>query len=252
VGRDTLMFGFRTTIRHHVDLDVTAIEATGTLSAVTAPDLLETVGGATAECPSSVLLDLSGCEIQTPAVLTPLAGVGQPDKLRPSVQLIVVAALAVPGVLAVDSYRAAIATATAQRARHPVVRLDFDAFPGAPAQARDVVRATCEQWGAAVPASEVELVASELVTNAVLYGQTAGRMELISQDGFLRLRVTDGSAEPPLGRPFEVPAVGTIPSERGRGLPLVELLSADWGYLIDADGRGKVVWATFPERPRAA
>ena len=89
----------------------------------------------------------------------------------------------------------------------------------------------------------VLLVTSELVTNAVLHG--AGERELrVTADGAaIRIGVVDRStARPRRQRPR--------PDEpTGRGLELVERLSADWGVVV-GDGLQEV-WAVVAARDAA-
>lgn len=81
------------------------------------------------------------------------------------------------------------------------------------------------------------LVASELVTNAILHTANGGTLDLIISPTQLRLEVSDGSHTAPVER-----AHG--PSDVcGRGLPIVSRLSDDWG--VRRSPSGKTIWATF-------
>ena len=95
-----------------------------------------------------------------------------------------------------------------------------------------------------------ELLVSELVTNAVkltstmkpgLPCGTAGNdippiiLRLRLAAGYLAIEVADSSEQPPVLRPQHPD------SEEGRGLFLVESLSARWDYFRRSDG-GKIVW----------
>jgi anti-sigma regulatory factor (Ser/Thr protein kinase) len=91
---------------------------------------------------------------------------------------------------------------------------------------------------------DVDLVVSELVTNALLHSGDLGtgsacpiRFELDLRDGTLTCRVVDSSPLPP--RPEE--AADT--AESGRGLILVDALAAAWDWEDLPDG--KAVWASF-------
>jgi hypothetical protein len=253
------MTAFQTSIARHVDLDVTTVDVFGPLSVATAVTMVETVRRCAAECPGTVILDLSGCDLESLDALGALPGVGLTGERLPSVPIVLVApdarlraaggAVVLGAISRFDKGSDAMAFAAQHRSGHPQTRLAFEPVPGAPAQAREVVRATCQQWGLASLSPDLELVASELVTNVVLYARTAGAMELLHQDGFLRLRVTDGSSQPPESFPGGMPPGGAMPMDHGRGLPLVQLLSTAWGCLIDHRGPGKVVWATFSPRP---
>ena len=81
------------------------------------------------------------------------------------------------------------------------------------------------------------LLTSEIVTNAVEHGPADGSITVRAQrqaNGFW-VAVTDEAVDRPVVQPFE------IGRSRGRGLQLVELLSADWGVDVDG-GQGKSVW----------
>lgn len=84
-------------------------------------------------------------------------------------------------------------------------------------------------------ADEVELVVSELVTNAVEYGKDEVVLRLLCHDGELRVEVKDDDPAPATLR---VPADD---DESGRGLWIVAVLARDWGVSED----GRTTWCTF-------
>jgi hypothetical protein len=84
---------------------------------------------------------------------------------------------------------------------------------------------------------DVQLVVSELATNAVLHAGTAFTVSLWCDGAPVLLTVTDDSPLlPRCGEPSEV-AIG------GRGLTVVQAMSHDWGVTEGAPG--KAVWALF-------
>ena len=83
--------------------------------------------------------------------------------------------------------------------------------------------------------SSVELVVSELVTNAVLHAGTAVRLQLWWERDVVRVEVADGDAQQPAAKRYSLEA-GT-----GRGLGLVDALAREWG-VYPSEG-GKTVWA---------
>jgi hypothetical protein len=108
------------------------------------------------------------------------------------------------------------------------------------------------EWGLARLAESAELLASELITNAILASEQLNIRPDIPMVPVVRLRVTsdrisimihvwDGSSEMPVRRD------GAPDEEGGRGLLLVEHLSKDWGT-YPKDG-GKVVWAQIIGEP---
>ncbi|MEV6010157.1 ATP-binding protein [Streptomyces sp. NPDC051976] len=117
-------------------------------------------------------------------------------------------------------------------------------FPRRPRSAGRA-RAFVREFLAAVPdgdrfAEVGELLVSELVANAIEHARTpAGRLIEVTcavRDGRLRIEVHDASTDRPLRR-------DATPSDTGgRGLLLVEALSAAWGCCPRAGGVGKYVW----------
>ncbi|MFC9858458.1 MULTISPECIES: ATP-binding protein [unclassified Streptomyces] len=83
----------------------------------------------------------------------------------------------------------------------------------------------------------LELLASELVTNAVRYGSEPGaslKVTVAAEPGQCRVEVHDTRRRPPRLRPASDERV------RGRGLHLVEALATRWG--IAERPFGKIVW----------
>lgn len=90
--------------------------------------------------------------------------------------------------------------------------------------------------------SDVELIATELVTNAHLHGSAPIKFRLYYTDpNTLRMDVTDAAAALPRVMHPDSEA------EHGRGLLLVQAMSTTWGVL-KAD-EGKTVWAEFAVQP---
>lgn len=89
----------------------------------------------------------------------------------------------------------------------------------------------------------VELLASELVTNAVRHGDGPRQLRCVFENDQLTVSVSDGSEAPPT---LQSPA----PLDpHGRGLRLVAMLAERWGVNV-RPGQGKDVW--FSSRvPRA-
>jgi anti-sigma regulatory factor (Ser/Thr protein kinase) len=103
--------------------------------------------------------------------------------------------------------------------------------------AREFVKHTLTKWtGTLAPvAHTAELLACELVTNALQHARSDIRLRLRCDGKRLRVEVADGSRWPPLKRhTYAAETVG------GHGLLLVEELADDWG--VDRRPAGKVVW----------
>ena len=104
------------------------------------------------------------------------------------------------------------------------------------ADARHAVTDWCECWRLTHLTDAVELLVSELVTNAVVHGLGAVRV-LADFDGTrIRVEVHDHDPIPP--RPHVTAA--TELDEHGRGLQLVAMLADRWGSTRTFDG--KMVW----------
>jgi anti-anti-sigma regulatory factor/anti-sigma regulatory factor (Ser/Thr protein kinase) len=107
----------------------------------------------------------------------------------------------------------------------------------APRLARETVIETCAAWGLADPVSNAQLIASELVSNAVLHAGTDLEFGMQLRDSRLYLSVHDRDRQAVRRRFLPEPA------EHGRGLLLIDALAADWGRAPVDDG--KVVWAAL-------
>ncbi|AUG76510.1 hypothetical protein CFP65_1624 [Kitasatospora sp. MMS16-BH015] len=102
-------------------------------------------------------------------------------------------------------------------------------------EVRHRLRAALVRWGVPQLADTAELLASELVTNALLHtGRGAVFDAVLTGEARLRVEVQDGAARLPGRR-----AVGEFATS-GRGLLLVEALADDWGVQLRGDG--KVTW----------
>ena len=101
---------------------------------------------------------------------------------------------------------------------------------------RRFLRETLDLWSLQAVGDAAAVVLSELATNAVLHARTDFTVRL-SQPGkhALHLSVTDGSTRLP--RWSE-----DLHGPGGRGLRLIDALSADWGAMLNGM-EGKTVWA---------
>lgn len=103
----------------------------------------------------------------------------------------------------------------------------------APAKARRAVH----DFAAAVSpaaATTAELLASELVTNAVTHGRGEVTVVMEYDAHGLAVTVTDDEPAPPVISDAPLSATG------GRGMRLVDVLASDWGVTPDRHGKG--VW----------
>ena len=106
--------------------------------------------------------------------------------------------------------------------------------PAAVRIARHAAACQLSEWGLEHLVATVQLIVSELVTNAIRYGVGPIRLRLI-QHQVLTCEVSDSNTSHPR------PRQPHIIDEQGRGLFLVAQLSRRWGSRSATDG--KVVWA---------
>ena len=112
--------------------------------------------------------------------------------------------------------------------------------PEALSSARHMVRAAVRAWGAGARADEIELIADELMTNALMHtdgGAIVTLRMLAGPERRLRVEVEDRSSALPRRRDAGESGVS------GRGLLLVDRLSDVWG--VESRGSGKCVWCEF-------
>ena len=134
--------------------------------------------------------------------------------------------------------------------------LELGALPTAVPCARLHTRQVLWEWGLNALAETAELLVSELVTNAVRAsadlrtgqhprrrpaGMTPVRLWLTSDRSCVMIQVWDADHWMPIRQEAGPEA------ENGRGLLLVDCLSADWGSYTPERSSGKVVWARVGE-----
>jgi anti-sigma regulatory factor (Ser/Thr protein kinase) len=110
--------------------------------------------------------------------------------------------------------------------------------------ARFYIRAALTYHDLADWAEDIETVTSELVTNAIEHaGALSFGLELmtLAGSGAVAVIVTDPSPRPPVKR------YPTEDTEQGRGLNIVDALSASWGWR--PQNPGKAVYAILTREP---
>ncbi|MFI6082728.1 SpoIIE family protein phosphatase [Streptomyces sp. NPDC051217] len=110
----------------------------------------------------------------------------------------------------------------------------------APGRARRLARRALSRWGLEELSDSVELLISEVVTNAVRYAERPVTLRLLRTD-VLRCEVGDDSPQLPRQRRAR------DTDEGGRGLFLVNRLARRWG--ATRLSTGKVVWFEISTRP---
>jgi anti-sigma regulatory factor (Ser/Thr protein kinase) len=121
----------------------------------------------------------------------------------------------------------------------------------AAASARGHVRAVLTEWGLDELSDVTELLASELVTNAVHASQALDALlpfpvRLWVHATRKRVLVTVWDADP---RPPKLQQDVDVWAENGRGLQILDVLSSRWGWYEPPVMGGKCVWCEIPRQP---
>jgi CheY-like chemotaxis protein/anti-sigma regulatory factor (Ser/Thr protein kinase) len=103
--------------------------------------------------------------------------------------------------------------------------------------ARDFVRSVLERWGTVGIVDDAALVVTELVANAIVHARTECEIRLSMGPNSLRIEVVDFGAGTP------DPMLPSVTRNHGRGLHLIDALTAAWGVEPLEAGNGKRVWA---------
>lgn len=120
--------------------------------------------------------------------------------------------------------------------------LELGALPGAVPCARLHTRLVLWEWGLSALSDNAELLVSELVTNAVQASLPSERilpvrLWLSCARSRLLIQVQDTNPHPPARTSAD------NDDESGRGLHIVDAISAKWGWHTNEDHSGKIVWA---------
>jgi LuxR family maltose regulon positive regulatory protein len=124
-------------------------------------------------------------------------------------------------------------------------RLALDPVPTAAGAGRAFVGEVCGRWGLQGVAGSAALLATELVTNAVVHARTALELRVELRGPQLHVAVKD--QDPNLGRLLAAKD-GT---KRGLGLLIVDRVATTWGVRRDGSG-GKTVWSALDLPPEEA
>lgn len=123
-----------------------------------------------------------------------------------------------------------------------VARLRLECGPEAARIARAFVRSTLTGWELDGHVDDAVLVATELITNAVVHARTDVVLTLRS-DGYRYVRIEAEDQDPSL----PVRPARSVDSISGRGLTLIDALATAWGYQARRDG--KTLWAQLGKGP---
>ena len=231
------------TWRHALRDGLLTVVVDGTLTMASSEVLHEAITGLLRQNAGRLLVDLSGMVVADEDAVQVFAAMVAQALPYPEVPVVVCAPtvevmrLLSAGVLDLRLVFGSVAAGrTAALADVPTVAEDLLPVTGAARRSRDVVTEACLRWAEPDLIGPATLVASELVTNAAMHAHTLMTMQVRLLPCHLRIAVFDGSDLPAVTR-----AAG--PCGGGRGLHLVEAVSAAWGST--ALPGGKVVWAAL-------
>lgn len=238
--------------RYEVDLahSVALLRPRGTLDALTAAELRSALLECLVEQPVAVVLDTAELILTDDIAVTVLGSVAREGLRWPGARFVLgganqrlVAAIDRMGVGKYLTVFDNLTSALAECGQWPVpprLRRHIEPDRFAPALARDAVETFCGAYGV-VGTDAAQLVASELVTNAVLHAQTGIDLTLRFIRPYLHVAVRDHG-------PGQARIAGHVDEsqENGRGLLLVDALASAWGNLFPING--KIVWATVRVR----
>jgi anti-anti-sigma factor len=235
---------------------VAVIRPRGDLDSYSAHDLRLALLDCLAELPDAVVVDVADLVVLDDVALTVLASIAQQSERWPGARVVLAGAsdtlmsaadrMGVLGLVTtcpdVESAATQFPADIAWR-RHAGIAADRDA----PGVARAAVAQFCTAYrvGAGGDEAAAQLVASELVTNAVVHARTPIDLTLKLAGANLQIAVRDGG-----GGRARLAGITDESAESGRGLLLVDALAQAWGNF--QPGSGKVVWATVRVRPLPA
>ncbi|GAA3834260.1 SpoIIE family protein phosphatase [Streptomyces chiangmaiensis] len=106
--------------------------------------------------------------------------------------------------------------------------------------ARVFVRQQLQGWGLDKYVDDLEIMTSEVVTNALVHADSDVDLRVKAYEDCVRVEVRDTDPTPPVPEPIALSNEPGFESEHGRGLVIVEALASGWGNL--PCGRGKTIW----------
>lgn len=126
----------------------------------------------------------------------------------------------------------------------PMIAIVMLSTPESVGLVRGQVRAALEYRGLGGYADDAELIASELVSNAVRHGSRSPLDKItvaligVENPSGVALIVVDSCPDPPVMREF------TLEEEGGRGLRIVDALSASWDWRPEGNGKAIIAILT--------
>jgi anti-anti-sigma factor len=231
---------------------VAVVRASGVLDAYSATDLRTALLECVVDQPDGVVVDMTDLAVTDDVALTVVGSVARQSEVWPGTRFALAGASAKVeesvNRLGLERYvtlcpDAKSALSTLSQSPVAASRRDYiNPDRNAPGVARAAVDEFCTEHGV-VGGDAAQLIASELVTNAVVHAGTPIELTLRLVSPLLHIAVRDGG-----DGYVKIPDIVDESSISGRGLLLVDAMATAWGSVIPQ--RGKVVWATVRVRPK--
>jgi anti-anti-sigma factor len=234
------------------DAPVSLVRLVGRLDLTTAPAVRTALLKSLTSQPEVIVVDVSGVQVADELALSVFTAVSRHAAGWPGTTLVLAAAApelaAALERMAMRRYVPTFPTVeeamAVDRESTPPMRLDgwFEPTSASLASARTLVDRVCHAWGVGEVSGVAQLIVTELVANAVRHAATEMELSVMLRPRHLHLAVHDRShaLAKRLGAPHELAGAG-------RGLLVVEAMSAGWGCTPTEDG--KRVWAMLRVRP---
>jgi len=238
-------------------LPVTVVVLDGRLTMRSAARLRGWLIKSLVECPDAMVIDVGNLAVDSDLPLTVFRAIRRHAANWPAIPVVLAAPspeigerLARTGLtesLPVHPTRAeAIMKATGPPT---IARADRDLVPGpaAPSEVRTLITDVCAAWDIPQVLDAALIVASELVTNAVVHGSGAVHVTVLLRRARLHLVVRDQNPDPPRRLQSTLrSSAGISLDSGGRGLPLLDAVCRAWGHL--SSDTGKAVWGIVEVR----
>jgi GAF domain-containing protein/anti-sigma regulatory factor (Ser/Thr protein kinase) len=143
-------------------------------------------------------------------------------------------------VLLLARYEGALGKGGPQTGRLQIQRRDLHGVKAA----RSFVDDRLRSWELTEMSDALQLVVSEIVTNALIHAGSDVDVRLRAYPDHVRLEVRDCDSNPPVPSPVALTGEGNAEAEHGRGLLIVEALASTWS--THPNGRGKTVSVDLP------
>jgi anti-anti-sigma regulatory factor len=227
---------------------VALVRVAGKLTVHTAPAVRTALLGCLSNQPELIVVDVSTMDTEDDVALSVLPSMARHAAAWPGASLVLGAPgpqlskaldrMAVPRsvpIFATVEQAMASRTDPVPRKRSSQV---LKPVPRSLLKARSLVKRVCTGWNVCTVADRAQIVTTELVANALRHAGTRMELTVALRQRCLHLSVRDGSRR--------APRLCEAESELdagGRGLKIVEALTAGWGSTPTKNG--KVVWATL-------